>query len=171
MVRTTLLLLLAACGAALSASAQNTPTAAAADWWKKLDFLLGNWTGTAKDTPHGAGAGGYSFEKQLNDKIIVRRNHAEYSTGVKHDDLMIIYADSPTDKPRAIYFDTEGHVIRYDLAFPEANKVVFESSPSEPGPHYRLTYWLNGANVDGKFEVGSGQGDYKTYLQWTSKRS
>jgi len=140
--------------------------------WKKLDFLLGKWVGVAaeKDTPHGAGTGGFSFETGLNAKIIMRRNHAEYTSGVKHDDLMVIYLDAPDNTPRAIYFDTEGHVIRYNVTFPAAGKAVFESDASQPGPRYRLTYWLDGAVLDGKFEVAPPNAEYKTYLSWTSKR-
>jgi hypothetical protein len=138
-----------------------------ADPWKQLDFLVGKWTGMAgeKDTPHGAGQGDFSFDPELNRHIIVRRNNASYTSGVTHDDLMVIYVDSPTAPPRAIYFDTEGHVIRYALTFPAPNRVVFESEPGAPGPPYRLTYWLEGANLNGKFEVGG-----KTYMTWTSKR-
>ena len=152
---------------ALPAWSQSTDTA-----WKKLDFLLGKWSGVAgeKDTPHGAGGGGFSFEPELNQKIIVRRNHAEYNSGVKHDDLMVIYLDAPDNSPRAIYFDNEGHVIRYNLSFPAVGRVIFESAPNQPGPRYRLTYWLEGAALEGKFEIAPPNGEYKTYLSWTSKR-
>jgi hypothetical protein len=156
----------------LPAWAQSTPDKAADSPWKKLEFVLGKWTGSAgeKDTPLGAGQGGFSFELELNRKIVVRRNHAGYSNGVQHDDLMVIYLDAPNDTPRAIYFDTEGHVIRYNLTFPAANKVVFDSDGTQPGPRYRLSYWLNEGALDGKFEVAPPGAAYKTYLSWTSKK-
>jgi hypothetical protein len=140
--------------------------------WKKFDFLVGKWTGVAggRETPLGAGQGAFSFEPQLDGKIIVRRNTAAYESGVKHDDLMVIYLDTPDDTPRAIYFDTEGHVIRYNLAFPAANTVVFESDGTQPGARYRLTYWLDGAVLRGKFEVGPPDGEYKRYMSWSSKK-
>jgi hypothetical protein len=146
---------------ALSLHAQTT------DPWKQLDFLIGKWTGatSADQTPHGAGEGDFSFDPELNKKIIVRHNAARYTSGVTHDDLMIIYLDSPTTPPRAIYFDTEGHVIRYNVTIPAPNRVVFESEPSQPGPSYRLTYWLEGAALNGKFEVGG-----KQYMAWTSRK-
>ena len=106
----------------------------------------------------------------MNRKIIVRRNHAGYASGVQHDDLMVIYLDAPSDTPRAIYFDTEGHIIRYNLTFPTSNKVVFESDGTQPGPRYRLSYWLNGRALDGKFEVAPPGSEYKTYMSWTSKK-
>ena len=57
---------------ALPALAQNAGDAA----WKKVEFLLGKWTGVAneKDTQLGAGQGAFSFDPELNRKIIVRRN-------------------------------------------------------------------------------------------------
>src|ERR1022692_1554974 len=84
------------------------------------------------------------------------------------DDLMVIYLDAPNDTPRAIYFDTEGHVIRYNLSFPSAKRAVFESDGSQPGPKYRLTYWMDGASLNGQFEVAVPGKDYQSYMKWTS---
>ncbi len=142
------------------------------DSWKKLDFLLGDWIGVAgeKDTPLGPGQGAFSFQAELNRKIIVRRNAARYDSGAQHDDLMVIYLESPGESAKAIYFDTEGHVIKYAMSIPAANRVVFESDGSQPGPRYRLSYWLEGASLNGKFELAAQPGEYKTYMSWTSKR-
>jgi hypothetical protein len=152
--------------AAVFAIALNAQSPAA-DPWKQLDFLIGKWTGAAgeKDTAHGAGQGDFSFDLELNRHIVVRRNNASFTSGVTHDDLMIIYLDPPTAPPRAIFFDTEGHVIRYTLTFPAANHVVFESESTQGGPQYRLTYRLDGASLNGTFEIGG-----KPYLSWTSRR-
>ena len=140
----------------------------AADW-KKLDFVLGKWVGVAgeKETPLGAGQGGFSFELDLDKKVIVRHNHAEYDKGVKHDDLMVIYMEG---SPRAIYFDSEGHVIRYNLAFPAKDRVVFESDGTQAGPKYRLSYWMEKSVMKGTFEVAPSPGDseFKTYMSWGS---
>jgi hypothetical protein len=156
----------------LPLGAQSTTDQAGSSAWNKLEFLLGKWTGVAreKDTPLGAGQGGFSFELELNRKIIVRHNQAVYGSRVRHDDLMVIYLDAPRDTPRAIYFDTEGHVIRYNLTFPAPNRVTFESDGTQPGPRYRLSYWLNGPALEGKFEVAPPGAEYKTYLSWTSKK-
>ncbi len=137
-----------------------TSVALPAQDWKHLEFLLGEWTGVAgeKDTQIGAGQGTFSFAVDLNKKIIVRRNSAQYTSGITHDDLLIIYVEG---SPRAIYFDSEGHVIRYNITVPSENKVIFES---EGSPKYRLTYWLDHASLNGKFEIAD-----KTYMSWTSK--
>ena len=149
-----------------------TLDAQTADPWKKLNFLVGDWTGVAgeKDTQLGAAQGDFSFQPQLNGKIILRKNNARYDSGVRHDDLMVIYLDSPNDTPRAIYFDSEGHTIRYGIAFPAENRVVFESDGSQAGPRYRLTYWMEGSALNGRFEVAPPSSDYKIYLSWKSAR-
>jgi len=152
--------------------AQSGPAQAGDSAWKKLEFLLGNWHGTAgeKDTPLGAGQGGYSFLAELNQKIIVRRNQAAYDSGVRHDDLMVIYLDTPNGTPRAIYFDSEGNVIRYSLTFPASNHVIFESDGSQPETRYRLSYWLDGSALMGKFEMAASGAEFKPYMNWTSKK-
>lgn len=153
---------------ALQAGAQTTPAAS----WKRLEFLMGTWSGAGgeKEGPLGTGQGTFSFEPQVNQKIVVRRNNSAYGSGVQHDDLMVLYFEGPGDTPRAIYFDSEGHVIRYNTSFPAANRVVFESDGTQPGPKYRLTYWLEGNSLNGTFEVAPPGAPYKTYLSWTSKK-
>ena len=42
-----------------------------------------------KDTPLGAGEGGFSFEMDLNRNIVVRRDHAGHASGAPHDDPMV----------------------------------------------------------------------------------
>jgi hypothetical protein len=173
MLHTTKLILSAVLFSGLTISAQNAPDKPVSPCWKKVEFLLGKWTGAAgeNDTPLGAGQGVFSFDLQLNQKIITRRNYAEYDSGLRHDDLMVIYLDAPDCTPRAIYFDTEGHVIRYNLTFPSSNNVVFESDGSQPGPKYRLSYWLDKGMLNGKFEIAAPGNEYKTYMSWTSKKS
>ena len=138
--------------------------------FKKLDFLVGKWVGVAgaNDTPLGPGQGAFSFDSELNSKIIVRHNRAEYDSGARHDDLMVIYLEGT---PRAIYFDSEGHVIRYKISFPANESVVFESDGTQPGPKYRLSYWIEKGSLKGKFEVAPPGSEYKTYISWASRKS
>jgi hypothetical protein len=140
--------------------------------WKKLEFLLGQWhAGTdEKDSAVGAGQGDFSFGLELNRKIMVRRNQAAYDSGQRHEDLLVIYLDAPGESPRAIYFDSEGHVIRYSLKFPAPNSVVFLSDGTQSEPRYRLSYRRNGSALQGKFEVAPPGADFKTYLSWTSNK-
>jgi hypothetical protein len=122
-----------------------------------FEFMVGKWKGGGTGDP-GAGQGAFSFLPELNGQILVRRSFNQLASGPRHEDLMIVYLDDKT--PRAIYFDTEGHTIKYSVSFPGKNTAVFESGD---GPGYRLTYELDGKNLNGKFEVGG-----KTYLTWTT---
>jgi hypothetical protein len=140
--------------------------------WKPIEFLFGNWTAKGGSATVGQGGGDYSFEPQINRQIVIRKSFAEYTsgpeTGTRHDDLMIVYADPPGSPLRAMYFDSEGHTIRYNVKTPAANVAVFESDGTQPGPKYRLTYTQRGATLEGKFEIAPPGADFKTYLTWIS---
>jgi hypothetical protein len=100
-----------------------------------------------------------------------RKSFADYRpTGeARHDDLLILYMDPAGGSRCAVYFDSEGHVIHDKVTVPEANSIVFDSEPSQPGPKFCLTYRLDGKQLNGKFEIAQpGQSEYKTYLSWTS---
>ncbi len=118
--------------------------------WAPFQFMTGRWT---------ADSGGFSLLPELNGQVLVRRN-VNNTPGQKHEDLMIVYLDGG---PKAIYFDTEGHTIRYRVSFPAKNAALFESEGG--GTKYRLSYALDGAKLNGKFEV-----DGKPYLTWTAVR-
>jgi hypothetical protein len=163
------------CGAkALSAAALAVclcASAQAGDRWKSIQFLIGDWVATG-DGATGPSGGAYSFKAELNDQILVRHSYAEYGDAEarRHDDLLIVYADAPGKPMHAIYFDSEGHVIKYNVK-PSGNSVVFESDAGEPGPKYRLSYRLAEKKLTGKFEIAEdGNAGYKTYLAWTSVR-
>src|SRR6266404_247911 len=92
---------------------------AKADDWGPLQFLVGQWTGEGGGEP-GQGSGSFSFTPDLQGKILVRKNFAEYppSNGkpaYRHDDLMVIYRDGPSRQLRAIYFDSAEHTIEYSI--------------------------------------------------------
>ncbi len=147
-----------------SAHMQSPPT------WDRLQVLLGTWD-SKEDTQLGPGEGSAAFTKELNDRVIVRRSFASYTqAGSRHDCLLVVYRDAPDSPPRAIYFDSEGHVIRYSVTAPTENSVVFQSDASEPGPRYRLSYRRADRRLDGTFEIAAPGADYKTYLSWTSTR-
>jgi len=158
--------LLATITAALALSQQKNPL-------DPLNFLLGTWSAPEAESQLGTARGGTTFKLDLDRHVIVRTNFAEYikgpQAGTRHDDLMIIYADG--SNARAIYFDSEGHTIRYRITVPAPNSAIFESEASDPGPRYRLTHRVHGDVFDGKFEIAPpGESNYKTYLSWQSKR-
>jgi hypothetical protein len=99
----------------------------------------------------------------LKGQVVVRRSFNQLASGPRHEDLLVIYVDSPGGALRGMYFDSESHVIRYKITTPGPDRAEFESEGE--GPHYRLTYWMAGKVLKGKFEVGD-----RTYLEWDSVR-
>jgi hypothetical protein len=93
----------------------SMPLSAQADRWKGFQFLIGEWTGGGGSST-GRGSGAFSFQLDVNGKVLLRRNHAEYPASkdkpaIRHDDLMMIYLEADDKAPEAVYADSEGHVI------------------------------------------------------------
>ncbi len=156
------------CGA-VSALAQQAAKPANWDAWQ---FLLGEWEGAGSGTP-GQGAGGFTFSLDLQKRILVRRNRADYpatdkQTAFSHEDLMVVYQEAGAPA-RAVYFDNEGHVINYIVEFsPDQNSIIFLSEAKPAEPRYRLTYSKAAQkSVTIKFEVASPgkPQEFKTYIQ------
>ena len=141
---------------------------------KALSFLLGEWQ--AINSPDES-TGGFRFAPQLQSRIIVRTNYADYpaannQAAYHHEDLMIVYQDE-TLGLRADYFDSEGHVIRYALQGIRPNEVVFTSEPTDSAPGYRLRYLLQSDGIlAGTFEIAQpNQPDtFTLYLSWTARK-
>jgi hypothetical protein len=118
---------------------------ATTDIWEPFRFLIGEWVAEGGGAQQGQGEGSFSFSLDLQDLILVRKNHSEYpgqkgSAPISHDDLMIIYPQ--TQQPfKAIYFDNEGHVINY-LAnfFKSEDTLIFTSDLIQGAPRFRLSY-------------------------------
>lgn len=141
-----------------------------------LTFLLGTWEPAGGGQP-GAGTGGTTFARSLQDRVIVRTNYAIYPASAtaaasRHDDSMIIYV-SETGAVRADYYDDEGHVIRYAVTAGAPGSVSFVSDVVSGAPRYRLTYTLgSGGVLQGRFDVAPpGQPDaFSSYLAWESRK-
>jgi len=166
-VKSLLFLIPFLCGAAVFAQAQPS------DPYAPLHFLIGEWVA---DGPATAGSGHFEFTRDLQGNVIVRRNHAESPAAgdrpvADHDDLMVIYREG--GGTRAIYFDNEGHVIRYAVEAGGPDAVTFVSEAAAGAPRYRLSYKkLPDGRMGGKFEVAppGKPEELKTYLEWTAKR-
>jgi hypothetical protein len=148
------------------------------DPWKSYRFLAGEWTGEGSGGP-GKGSGGFSFAWDLREKVLVRRNRAEYPAtpgrpAASHEDLMVIYRGEGVGPTRAIYFDSEGHVINYTATFSEDQRTLtFLSDAAPAGPRFRLSYTkAEGEVLRIKFEVAPpGKPDaFKTYLDGSARR-
>ena len=112
---------------------------------ESLKGLTGKWVGEGTSDV-GAGGGYFTFELGLNDRVLIRKNHAEYPAtkdrpAFIHDDLMIVYVDTTTKQLRAFYTDSERNTINYIVTVSADGKnIVFLSDPHTAGPRFRLTY-------------------------------
>jgi hypothetical protein len=143
-----------------------------------LGFLLGEWVGEGGGGS-GEGTGGFTFAPDVQGKVIVRTNYAEYPataerSAFRHDDLMVIYIDPPTEQLRAMYFDSEGHVIAYAVEQSRDPETVRFIGDAQPGsPRYRLTYTATGPDtLDLTFEIAPpGQPEaFATYISASAQR-
>jgi hypothetical protein len=147
---------------------------AAAPDWGPAQFLAGHWTGEGSAQP-GAGAGAFSFIPDLDGKVLVRRSFAEYpASGGKpasrHEDLMVVYHGETASQLRAIYFDSEGHVIHYSGTASAAG-VVFVSEGKPGEVRYRLTYTATGKDtLRLQFEIAAPGKDFARYLEAAARR-
>jgi hypothetical protein len=166
--------LLLAMMSALPLTAQHSKSGLA----RAAELLSGDWLGDGGGAP-GQGAGEFSFRSELGGKALVRRNRAGYpATAGKpafhHEDLMMIFQEAESQPVRALYLDSEGHVIHYSAVVVEdASSITFTSSPSNGEPVYRLSYKKAGdGTLAGRFETAppGKPGAFSTYLQWTARR-
>jgi hypothetical protein len=124
----------------------------AQDPWKELQFLAGEWVG------EGA-AGACSFTFDLQRKVMVRKSFAEAPT-FRHEDLMVVYLDKDL---KAIYFDSEGHVIHYTIeAGPDSVRFLSEQ--------YRLTYRKEGDKLLLDFDIAPPGKAFSNYLHATLRK-
>jgi hypothetical protein len=148
------------------------------DPWKPYRFLMGDWIGEGSGEP-GKGSGGFSLTLDLQQKVLVRRNRAEYPAAQGrpasvHEDLMVIYREDRDSPAKAIYFDSEGHVINYAITTSDDGRTLTFLSGAEPkAPRYRLSYTRAGdEDVKIKFEIAPpGKPDgFKTYIEAGARR-
>jgi hypothetical protein len=141
---------------------------------ERWEWLMGEWTGEGKGQP-GDGSGTFSFSTDLDGKILVRKSHSEYPSKdnrqtLIHDDLMIIYFDSPGNPGKAIYFDNEGHTINYMITYSDKS-IIFTSEKIPDAPLFRLTYTkFDSETVSTKFEISMDGVNFKTYIEGNSKK-
>jgi hypothetical protein len=143
-----------------------------------LQFLLGNWVGEGGGVP-GQATGSFSFAADLQGTVVVRKSYAEYPAtkdkpAYRHDDLMVIYADTTNNQLRAIFFDNEGHTINYSIrAAADGSSIEFLSEAQGQSPRFRFAYQKAGTDaVKLKFEIAPpGKPEaFQTYIEATAHR-
>ncbi|MFN2578271.1 MAG: hypothetical protein ABR607_11340 [Pyrinomonadaceae bacterium] len=144
---------------------------------ESLKSLMGKWTGEGTSEV-GAGGGSFTFEAGLNDKVLIRKNRAEYPAtrdraAVTHEDLMIVYADAAAKQLRGFYTDSEGNTINYIITVSSDGKTItFLSDPRDTGPRYRLTYVLTKPDqIALTFEIAPDKTDqFKKFIEGRVRR-
>jgi len=143
--------------------------------WDAWRFLLGEWVGAGGGEP-GQGSGDLSFQFDLQEQVLVRRNRVGFPAtperpAFTHDDLTIIYPDT-TGSMRAVYFDNEGHVIQYAVTI-NADAIMMISDPDPSTPRFRTSYW-KGENetVCTRFEIAlpGKPDDFSIYVEGIVKQ-
>jgi hypothetical protein len=156
----------------------STQAFAGEDTWADYRFLIGEWVGEGSGQP-GQGSGGFSVAPDLQNKVLVRRNRADYPAAdnrpaLTHEDLMIIYRGQGSKQPEAIYFDSERHVINYKLAFSEDKKTLtFLSEALPSAPRFRLSYTKEeGDKLKMHFEIAppGKPEEFRSYITATVQR-
>jgi len=160
-------------GVVLLALAVAQQTKPAVDW-KPLTWLIGDWTGSGGGGP-GRGSGNFSFETDVQGKVLVRKSFAEYPAtadqpAYRHDDLMVVYREGRNLK--AIYFDNEEHVIRYVVNVSADGSIVeFVSEAAGGAPRFRMTYRkTSDTALAGQLETAQPAKPFETYLEWTAQK-
>jgi hypothetical protein len=141
--------------------------------WSALSWLFGRWVAVGGGAEQGSG--GFSFTPEAGGQVVARRNRADYPAqggrpGEHHEDLMVIWREAGA--PRAAYWDSEGHLIHYALAFPGPGEAVFVSD-DPAGPRFRLSYRRTAGGLEGRFEVAppDNRAAFAPYLAWTARRA
>jgi hypothetical protein len=141
-------------------------------YWSAFQFLLGEWTGEGSGNP-GQGNGNFTFSLDLQDHVLIRRNHSDYPAtkahvAFSHNDLMVIYQEMG-QPVRAIYFDNEDHYIQYKTKISANGKSIAFISDSLPAkPRFQLTYTsLSNDSLLITFEIAPSDkpNDFSEYLE------
>lgn len=142
--------------------------------WDKWSWLIGEWKGEGSGQP-GQGEGIFSFSFDLDKNIIVRKSHSEYPATenkpkIIHDDLMIVFFDTNDGSTKAVYFDNEGHIINYSVAYTDKS-IALTSLKAPNAPIFRLTYYLlENEMVNTRFEMSRDGVNFMTYIEGKSKK-
>jgi hypothetical protein len=161
------------CSAKLAVAQSSAPN------WTPFSWLVGDWVGEGAASDRGQGTGGFSFALDLQKNILIRKNWADYPAtngraAFRHDDLMVAYQESAKDTVQAIFFDSEGHVIRYIASVSgDGNTIQFTSEVQTSAPRYRLTYAKTSEkSLTLKFEIAPpGKPEaFASYIEATAHR-
>jgi hypothetical protein len=82
-----------------------------------------------------------------------------------------VYRQEGSPQLQAIYFDNEGHVIRYSVKILAGGGVAMESGGPPSASRYRMTYISGGPDrLKIKFEIAPPGKDFAGYIDATARR-
>ena len=145
---------------------------------ESLSFLVGEWVGDGGGTGPGQGTGTFTYAYDLDGKILVRKNLANYPAtrdrpAYTHNDLLITYP-GPSNSLKAVYFDNEGHVINYTVSISlDRSRITFLSDIVPSAPRFRLAYTkVSATELKILFEIAPpGKPDeFAPYIEAKAKR-
>lgn len=144
-----------------------------------LSYLVGEWRDESRSgEPGTATRGGETWRAALDGQVLVREAWCEFPAtpqraAYRHEDLLVVFADADS-QVRGIFWDNEGHVIRYREVHPDPDGkgVGLVSDPSAPGPRQWLQYRFEAPDhLSAVFSLhGPGAPGFSPYLRWTSVR-
>ena len=157
----------------LGAMWAQAPAQAKADPLARLAFLDGNWIAKAQGPGGVAASGSYRFATELDGHVLARHSRtaeckAPSGFDCEHGDLLYVFAEGPAGALKAIYFDSEGHVLHYDVSTPTPTTAIFGTDSAMPGPQFRLVYELKDGVMSGRFQLKApGSTEWRSYLEWS----
>jgi hypothetical protein len=155
----------------------DAQTASSNNPFRSLSFLEGTWDAKTNGSSGIEANGIYAFTMELRNHVMARHMLSKDSCkgpesyDCNHSDLLYIYSDGPEQSLKAIYFDNEGHVIKYSVSTPTSTTAVFLSDSSQPAPQFRLLYERKADTMSGKFQIRMpGQSEWKSYIEWSGQK-
>ncbi len=142
--------------------------------WAPWRALIGSWVAdSSAGAPGAASAGGFSFTRELDGRVLVRRDWSTYPAtkdhpAFRHEAVMYIYPAAGGF--RAMYWDNEDHAIPYTVAF-RADEIVLTSDLPAGGPRFRLTHRPQGeGRLYTVFEIAARGQDFRKYIDGMARR-
>jgi hypothetical protein len=140
--------------------------------WAQWQSLVGTWEGKNSGEP-GQGEGYFTISYELGGNILVRKGHTvfpghENQPARIHDDVLIVYKENSTTPDKADYFDSEGHVLHYDISYTGNGIIILTTVPITGNPIFRLSFIkMDNVTTSIKFETAlpDHPDDFKVYVE------
>jgi len=141
--------------------------------WAAIQRLVGRWEGTASGSP-GTGSQVREYQRILRGRFVMGTNKTRWQPtktepdGEVHEDLSLLSFDRAGGQLVMRAFFVEGFACEYRCveAEPDAGRFVFVAERVENGPpglRARETFVLDGDRLESRFDLASGEGEFRSY--------